>query len=68
MLCPNCKKEIQYNLSNSFRPFCGSACKNNDLIAWADESFKISSPLTDDEEDENQDLDQNGSSGDSGLE
>lgn len=50
IICPCCKKKVtdQSNL-----PFCSSRCKLIDFGAWATESYKISRPVTgDDNEDE----------------
>jgi|TARA_B110000967_G_C18866617_1_gene553051 endogenous inhibitor of DNA gyrase (YacG/DUF329 family) len=42
ILCPTCKKTIEYDLNNSFRPFCNDKCRLIDLGAWASEEYKIS--------------------------
>ncbi|MDB4042036.1 DNA gyrase inhibitor YacG [Methylophilaceae bacterium] len=42
LLCPTCKKNIEYDLNNSFRPFCCEKCRLIDLGAWASEEYKIS--------------------------
>ena len=50
--CPNCKKLIEYNLSNQFRPFCCERCQMIDLGDWANENHRIpdnSPPKPDDE-------------------
>ena len=39
--CPQCKKLIEYSLSNKFRPFCSERCQLIDLGEWANENFKI---------------------------
>ena len=39
--CPNCKKLIEYSISNTFRPFCSQRCKLIDLGDWANENYKI---------------------------
>lgn len=39
--CPQCKKLIEYSLSNKFRPFCSERCQLIDLGDWANENFKI---------------------------
>jgi uncharacterized protein len=41
VVCPTCKKKSLYDTSNPHRPFCSKACKDNDLINWADENYKI---------------------------
>jgi len=50
--CPYCKKLIEYNFDNKFRPFCSERCQLMDLGDWANENYKIpdnSPPNTDDE-------------------
>jgi uncharacterized protein len=39
--CPACGGESIYAPSNPYRPFCSERCKNLDLGAWADESFRV---------------------------
>ena len=39
--CPQCKKLIEYSLSNKFRPFCSERCQLIDLGDWANENFRI---------------------------
>ena len=39
--CPTCRKSIKYDTANPNRPFCSSYCKDQDIISWAEESFKI---------------------------
>ncbi|CAA0083043.1 DNA gyrase inhibitor YacG [Zhongshania aliphaticivorans] len=39
--CPNCGTELIWDKQNSFRPFCSANCKNNDLVAWANEEHAI---------------------------
>ena len=39
--CPQCKKSIEYSLSNKFRPFCSERCQLIDLGDWANENFRI---------------------------
>lgn len=52
--CPRCKKEFLWDLDNPqktpHRPFCSSACKNVDFLSWANDEYKISRELTQDEE------------------
>jgi len=38
--CPACGKMVAYD-NNPFRPFCSRGCKGEDLIKWADESYRI---------------------------
>ena len=39
--CPNCRKSIQYDTTNEFRPFCSRACSDRDIIAWANEEYAV---------------------------
>ncbi|MSQ80627.1 MAG: DNA gyrase inhibitor YacG, partial [Candidatus Methylopumilus sp.] len=39
--CPQCNEMIEYNLSNTFRPFCSERCRMIDLGQWANETYKI---------------------------
>lgn len=39
--CPQCNKNIEYSLSNTFRPFCSERCRMIDLGQWANEGYKI---------------------------
>ena len=39
--CPNCKKPVEWNQSNLFRPFCSKTCQLIDLGEWADEEKAI---------------------------
>lgn len=46
--CPNCGTERIWDNRNTFRPFCSARCKNNDLVAWANEDHAIpGQPLED---------------------
>ena len=46
--CPNCGTEQVWDTRNEFRPFCSARCKNNDLVAWANEDHAIpGQPLED---------------------
>jgi endogenous inhibitor of DNA gyrase (YacG/DUF329 family) len=44
--CPTCREFIEYSMDNKFRPFCSERCKLIDLGLWANEEFKIASPIT----------------------
>jgi uncharacterized protein len=35
IICPNCKKEIDWSADNPYRPFCSDRCKLIDLGEWA---------------------------------
>lgn len=39
--CPTCGKEMEWDTSNRFRPFCSERCKLIDLGKWANEEFRI---------------------------
>ena len=39
--CPYCKKQSEYNVNNTFRPFCSERCKMIDLGDWANENYRI---------------------------
>lgn len=41
VICPSCKKEIEYSDKNPFRPFCSERCKILDLGDWAMEKHAI---------------------------
>lgn len=42
--CPGCAKNIVYSQKNMFRPFCSQVCKDSDIIAWAEHSYRIAGP------------------------
>lgn len=54
VFCPKCKTEFVWDLdnpaSNPHRPFCSASCKNSDFLKWANGEYKISRPLTMDDE------------------
>ncbi|MBX3652968.1 MAG: DNA gyrase inhibitor YacG [Ramlibacter sp.] len=39
--CPGCGGDSLYASTNPYRPFCSERCKNLDLGAWANESFRM---------------------------
>jgi len=39
--CPTCKKQVNWDKSNPFRPFCSKRCKLIDLGEWANETNTI---------------------------
>jgi endogenous inhibitor of DNA gyrase (YacG/DUF329 family) len=49
ILCPSCKKKVE---DQSNLPFCSSRCKLIDLGAWATESYKVSRPISADDNDD----------------
>ena len=48
--CPRCKKSTRYDPANPYRPFCSDRCKNEDIISWATESYKMAGEPADPEE------------------
>jgi len=46
--CPQCKKDVLWQQSSAFRPFCSKRCQLIDLGEWADESNKVSQPMQSD--------------------
>jgi endogenous inhibitor of DNA gyrase (YacG/DUF329 family) len=52
--CPQCSGEAIYSPENPWRPFCSERCKQIDLGAWADESYRI--PVVGDPNDLDSDL------------
>ncbi len=49
--CPRCKELTEFSKVNPFRPFCSSLCKNEDIVCWAEENYRI--PTNPRDEDEN---------------
>lgn len=39
--CPACGKQVEFNATNRFRPFCSQRCSTLDLGAWADEKYSV---------------------------
>lgn len=39
--CPKCQKEVLWNKTSVYRPFCSKRCKLLDLGAWATEEHAI---------------------------
>jgi endogenous inhibitor of DNA gyrase (YacG/DUF329 family) len=48
--CPICKKLVQ--VDDPYMPFCSDRCRLIDLGKWASEEYVISTPLKDNERDE----------------
>jgi endogenous inhibitor of DNA gyrase (YacG/DUF329 family) len=42
--CPRCRKSARFDASNEFRPFCSALCKNEDIIGWAEQSYRLPGP------------------------
>ena len=49
--CPTCHKEVVYDSSNPFRPFCSSRCRMIELGAWANNERFIKGTSLDQDED-----------------
>ncbi|HEX9473403.1 MAG TPA: DNA gyrase inhibitor YacG [Steroidobacteraceae bacterium] len=41
ILCPTCKREIEWNEQYPWRPFCSERCKLVDFGAWMSEARAI---------------------------
>jgi endogenous inhibitor of DNA gyrase (YacG/DUF329 family) len=41
ILCPTCKREIEWNEQYPWRPFCSERCKLVDFGAWMSEAHAI---------------------------
>ncbi|MCR8923677.1 DNA gyrase inhibitor YacG [Dasania sp. GY-MA-18] len=39
--CPSCKRKLQWDSNNPYRPFCSQSCKDKDFVAWANEENVI---------------------------
>lgn len=39
--CPTCGRDVAFDASSPFRPFCSERCRTRDLGAWASESYRI---------------------------
>jgi uncharacterized protein len=39
--CPTCGKQVEFNATNKYRPFCSQRCSTLDLGAWADEKYRV---------------------------
>ncbi|MCO4837869.1 MAG: DNA gyrase inhibitor YacG [Oceanospirillaceae bacterium] len=39
--CPQCQKQLTWNLQNEHRPFCSENCQQIDLGAWASGEYAI---------------------------
>ncbi len=48
--CPKCRKSARYDATNEYRPFCSARCKNEDIVAWAQEEYRVPLKPSDDEE------------------
>jgi uncharacterized protein len=41
VICPTCKRTVDYSPDNKWRPFCSERCKLIDLGEWAAEKHAI---------------------------
>lgn len=41
MSCPRCKKQIEYDQNNPFRPFCSQRCRDIDFGKWIEGEYSI---------------------------
>jgi len=41
VICPTCGGDSVYAPRNRWRPFCSERCKQQDLGAWASESYAV---------------------------
>ena len=39
--CPTCRRELEWDASNPYRPFCSERCRLIDLGAWLKEEHAI---------------------------
>ncbi|MCL2308937.1 MAG: DNA gyrase inhibitor YacG [Proteobacteria bacterium] len=44
--CPQCGASVAWAPTSRWKPFCSERCKQLDLGAWADESYRIASVET----------------------
>ena len=50
--CPACRQPALYSERNPYRPFCSARCRGVDLVAWANESYRVPVKPSADVEDE----------------
>ncbi len=52
--CPTCRRDVIWDNSNPYRPFCSKRCRTADLGAWAEERYSITGAIChpDDDNDE----------------
>ena len=48
--CPICRRTAKPRAGNPSFPFCGTRCKTIDLGHWANEDYRISSPIASESE------------------
>lgn len=54
--CPRCRKSTRFDAQNPFRPFCSALCKNEDIVGWAEGTYRI--PIGPADEGDETDVDQ----------
>ncbi len=47
--CPECGEPSEFSPNNPFRPFCSERCKMVDLGVWANEGYRIETPINSDD-------------------
>jgi uncharacterized protein len=47
--CPICKADVERPDDFEYRPFCSLRCKQIDLGNWLDAAYRISTPLSEDD-------------------
>ncbi|MBR6000723.1 MAG: DNA gyrase inhibitor YacG [Oxalobacter sp.] len=47
--CPICGRPVTWNEESTFRPFCSDRCRQVDLGAWAEESYRVPSRQEDED-------------------
>ena len=48
--CPRCRKSTRFDDTNPSRPFCSPLCKDEDIIDWAQESYRVAGPAASDDD------------------
>jgi endogenous inhibitor of DNA gyrase (YacG/DUF329 family) len=48
--CPRCRKSVRFDETNPHRPFCSALCKDEDIIGWAQESYRVAGPAVSDDD------------------
>ncbi|MBL8447545.1 MAG: DNA gyrase inhibitor YacG [Zoogloeaceae bacterium] len=39
--CPCCGAAVRWQPAAEFRPFCSRRCRDQDLLAWATEAYRV---------------------------
>jgi endogenous inhibitor of DNA gyrase (YacG/DUF329 family) len=48
--CPTCRKELESTLKeHPMLPFCSPRCRSADLGSWLSESYRIGSPVSEED-------------------